>query len=197
MLRATVRLTQTVYVSRIAGATPTAATCAPVRAKSTAAKHRAVLRQTKGYYGRSKNTFRAARRRLDKAMQYAYRDRRAKKREFRAQWIRTVSAASRGHGVRYGEFKYALGAKGIALNKKILAELAVTEPDSFAGLVSVVKPDVLAKREAAKVASAQAHARELERTGLRSRVPEVADYSLDDVLKLVEEAQSSSSSSPQ
>ncbi|KNC54817.1 50S ribosomal protein L20 [Thecamonas trahens ATCC 50062] len=163
-------------------------------AATTAAKHRKVLKMTKGYYGRSKNTFRAARRRLDKAMQYAYRDRRTKKREFRKSWVRTVSAAAREHGVRYGELVHALDTAGVVLNRKILAELAVTEPASFAGLVDVVRPAVVDTRAAAVVKSTEANARERARRDARSKDAPVEEYTLDEVLDAVRAANQAAAS---
>jgi len=103
-------------------------------------KHKAVLRLAKGFRGRSKNTFRAAIRRLEKALQYAYRDRRTKKRNFRKLWIQRVNAGVRQHGMSYSRFIRAAPLDAnIVLNRRMLSELASNEPFSFKSVVDVVK----------------------------------------------------------
>jgi large subunit ribosomal protein L20 len=99
------------------------------------ARHRKVLKQAKGYYGRRKNTIRVARQAVEKAGQYAYRDRRVKKRTFRALWIQRINAAARAHGLTYGRFIDGLKKAGIELDRKVLADIAVHEPQTFQGLV--------------------------------------------------------------
>jgi large subunit ribosomal protein L20 len=99
------------------------------------ARHRKVIKQAKGYYGRRKNTFRAANQAVEKAGQYAYRDRKAKKRNFRALWIQRINAGARQHGLTYGRFIDGLNKAGIEIDRKMLADLAVREPDAFKALV--------------------------------------------------------------
>ena len=103
------------------------------------AKHKKVLEQAKGFYGRRKNTIRTAKAAVDKAGQYAYRDRRNKKRNFRALWIQRISAAVRDHGLTYGRFIDGLAKAEIAVDRKVLSDLAITEPAAFAVLVAQAK----------------------------------------------------------
>jgi large subunit ribosomal protein L20 len=100
------------------------------------ARHKRVLKQAKGYYGRRKNTIKVARQAVEKAGQYAYRDRRTKKRNFRSLWIQRINAAVRELGLTYGRFIDGLNKAGIEVDRKILADLAVREPDAFKALVS-------------------------------------------------------------
>jgi len=99
------------------------------------ARHKKVIEQAKGYRGRRKNVFRVAKQAVEKAAQYAYRDRRRRKREFRALWIQRINAASRQHGLTYGRFMNGLKLAGIEVDRKILADLAVREPGAFKELV--------------------------------------------------------------
>ena len=99
------------------------------------ARHKKVLKAASGFYGRRKNTIRTAKAAVDKAGQYAYRDRRNKKRNFRALWIQRINAAVRDHGLTYGRFIDGLSKAEIAVDRKILADLAVREPDAFKALV--------------------------------------------------------------
>src|SRR6202521_148957 len=99
------------------------------------AKHRKVLKKAKGYYGRRKNTIRVAKQAVEKAMQYSYRDRKNKKRSYRALWIQRINAAVREHGLTYGRFIDGLGKSGVAVDRKVLADLAVREPVAFKALV--------------------------------------------------------------
>jgi len=99
------------------------------------ARHKKVLKAAKGYYGRRKNTIRVARQAVEKAGQYAYRDRRTKKRNFRALWIQRINAATRELGMTYGRFIDGLNKAGIEVDRKILADLAVREPQTFKALV--------------------------------------------------------------
>ena len=105
------------------------------RGVTTHAKHKKILKAAKGYFGRRKNTIRIARQAVEKAGQYAYRDRKVKKRNFRALWIQRINAAVREHGLTYGRFINGLGIAGIAVDRKILADLAVREPEAFKALV--------------------------------------------------------------
>jgi large subunit ribosomal protein L20 len=99
------------------------------------AKHKKVLKKAKGYYGRRKNTIRVAKQAVEKAMQYAYRDRKRKKRTFRALWIQRINAAVREHGLTYGRFIDGLGKAGIEIDRKVLADLAVKDTAGFKALV--------------------------------------------------------------
>jgi large subunit ribosomal protein L20 len=99
------------------------------------AKHKKVLKQAKGYYGRRKNTIRIAKQAVEKAMQYAYRDRKVKKRKFRALWIQRINAAVREHGLTYGRFIHGLSVAGIEVDRKVLADLAVKDAAGFKVLV--------------------------------------------------------------
>ena len=98
------------------------------------ARHRKVIKAAKGYYGRRKNTFRTAKQAVEKAGQYAYRDRRKRKRDFRALWIQRINAGARIHGLTYSQFIHGIAKAGVGLNRKSLAELAVSEPDAFKDL---------------------------------------------------------------
>jgi large subunit ribosomal protein L20 len=105
------------------------------RGVTTHARHRKVIKAAKGYYGRRKNTFRTANQAVEKAGQYAYRDRKTRKRNFRALWIQRINAAAREHGMTYGRFIHGLSQAGIEVDRKVLADLAVREPDAFESLV--------------------------------------------------------------
>jgi large subunit ribosomal protein L20 len=105
------------------------------RGVTSHAKHKKVLKRAKGFYGRRKNTIRTAKAAVDKAGQYAFRDRKNRKRSFRALWIQRINAAVREHGLTYGRFISGLGKAGVEVDRKVLAELAVSEPASFKALV--------------------------------------------------------------
>ena len=105
------------------------------RGVTTHARHRKVIKQAKGYYGRRKNTIRVAKQAVDKAGQYAYRDRKVKKRTFRALWIQRINAAARENGLTYGRLIDGLKKAGVELDRKVLADIAVHEPATFKGLV--------------------------------------------------------------
>ncbi|AOF99979.1 MAG: 50S ribosomal protein L20 [Blastomonas fulva] len=105
------------------------------RGVTTRAKHKRILVQAKGYYGRRKNTIRIARQAVEKAGQYAYRDRKAKKRNFRALWIVRINAATRMEGLTYGQFMHGLKLAGVELDRKVLADLAMHEAEVFKTLV--------------------------------------------------------------
>jgi large subunit ribosomal protein L20 len=109
------------------------------RGVTTRAKHKRLLEQAKGYYGRRKNTIRIARQAVEKAGQYAYRDRKVKKRSFRALWIQRINAAVRVEGLTYGQFMHALKLTGIDLDRKVLADMAMHEGAAFAALVAQAK----------------------------------------------------------
>ena len=103
------------------------------------AKHNKVLKLVKGQRGRRKNTIRIARQAMEKAMQYAYRDRRAKKREFRSLWIQRINAGVRAEGLTYAKFIYGLAKSKIKLDRKVLAELAYNNPEAFKSVVKKVQ----------------------------------------------------------
>tara|TARA_B100001559_G_scaffold308770_1_gene302278 strand:+ start:595 stop:951 length:357 start_codon:yes stop_codon:yes gene_type:complete len=103
------------------------------------AKHKKVLKTVKGQFGRRKNTIRIARQAMEKAMQYAYRDRKAKKREFRSLWIQRINAGVRAEGLTYSKFINALAKSKIKLDRKVLAELAYNNPEAFKSVVKKVQ----------------------------------------------------------
>ncbi len=97
------------------------------------------MKQAKGYFGRRKNVWTVAKNAVEKAMLYAYRDRRNKKRTFRALWITRINAGARMHGMSYSQFMGKVKANGIELNRKVLADLAMNHPDAFKAIVEKVK----------------------------------------------------------
>ena len=109
------------------------------RGVTSHARHRKVIKQAKGYYGRRKNTIRIAKQAVMKAGQYAYRDRRTKKRVFRQLWIARINAASRGLGLSYSKFVAGLKKAQIEIDRKVLADLAVNDPAGFASIFAKVK----------------------------------------------------------
>ena len=98
------------------------------------AKHKKVLKSAKGFYGRRKNTIRTAKQAVEKSLQYAYRDRKNRKRNFRALWIQRINAAAREHGLTYGRFIDGLNKAGIEIDRKVLSDMAIHEPQAFAAL---------------------------------------------------------------
>jgi len=106
------------------------------RGVTTHARHKKVLAAAKGYRGRNSKSFRVAKQKVEKGLQYAYRDRRVRKRTFRALWIQRINAGVREHGLTYSRFMNGLKKAGVELDRKVLADIAVREPDVFAGLVS-------------------------------------------------------------
>jgi len=105
------------------------------RGVTSHAKHKKVLKAVKGQWGRRKNTIRVARQAMEKAMQYAYRDRRTKKRDFRSLWIQRINAGVRAEGLTYSKFISGLNKSGIKLDRKILAEIAYDNPEAFKTIV--------------------------------------------------------------
>ncbi len=105
------------------------------RGVTSHARHKKVLAQAKGYRGRSHSCYRLALERVEKALMYAYRDRRNRKRTFRALWIQRINAGAREHGLTYGRFINGLIRAGVGLDRKVLADLAAREPDIFKALV--------------------------------------------------------------
>ena len=109
------------------------------RGVASHARHKKVLKQVKGQYGRRKNTIRVAKQALEKAMQYAYRDRRTKKREFRSLWIQRINAGVRAEGITYSKFINGLNKTGIKLDRKVLADIAYNNPEVFKSIVKKVQ----------------------------------------------------------
>ncbi len=109
------------------------------RGTTTHARHKKVLAQSKGFVGRSSTNYRIALQRLEKSLQYAYRDRRVKKREFRGLWIQRINAAVREHGITYSKFIAGLKASGIEMDRKVLAAIAYDDPASFGEIVKKVQ----------------------------------------------------------
>ena len=105
------------------------------RGVTSKAKHKKVLKAVKGQWGRRKNTIRVAKQAMEKSMQYAYRDRRNKKREFKSLWIQRINAGVRSEGLTYSKFINGLGKTGIKLDRKILAEIAYDNPEAFKTIV--------------------------------------------------------------
>jgi large subunit ribosomal protein L20 len=109
------------------------------RGVTTKAKHKRILEQAAGYYGRRKNTIRIARQAVEKAGQYAYRDRKVKKRMFRGLWIQRINAAVRVEGLTYASFMHGLKLAGIELDRKVLADIAMHEGATFTGIIAQAK----------------------------------------------------------
>lgn len=103
------------------------------------ARHKKVIEKAAGYYGRRKNVFRVAVQAVEKGLQYAYRDRRNRKREFRALWIQRINAGVRQYGMTYSTFMNGLKLAGIELDRKVLSDLAIREPDAFRQIVDQAK----------------------------------------------------------
>ena len=109
------------------------------RGVTTRTKHKRLLDQAKGYYGRRKNTIRIARQAVEKAGQYAYRDRKVKKRSFRALWIQRINAAARIEGLTYSRFIHGLEQAGIDIDRKVLADIAGQDPAAFKAIADKVR----------------------------------------------------------
>jgi len=109
------------------------------RGTTTKAKHKRILDQAKGYYGRRKNTIRIARQAVEKAGQYAYRDRKVKKRTFRGLWIQRINAGVRAEGITYSQFMHGCKLAGIELDRKVLADIAMHEEAAFKAIVTQAK----------------------------------------------------------
>jgi len=114
------------------------------RGVTSHARHKKVLKLAKGYRGRSKNTFRAAKQRVEKGLQYAYRDRRTRKRDFRGLWIQRINAGAREHGLTYSQLMHGIREAGIDVDRKVLADLAVREPEAFKAIVDRARVAVAA-----------------------------------------------------
>ena len=109
-----------------------------VNSVASRARRKKVMKQAKGYFGRRKNVWTVAKNAVEKAMVYAYRDRRNKKRNFRALWITRINAGARLHGMSYSQFMGKVKANNIELNRKVLADLAMNHPDAFKAVVDKV-----------------------------------------------------------
>jgi large subunit ribosomal protein L20 len=105
------------------------------RGTTSHARHKKVIKLAKGYRGRGSTNYRIALEKVEKALQYAYRDRKARKREFRALWIQRINAGARAHGLTYSKLMAGLKQAGIEIDRKVLSDLAISEPDSFSSLV--------------------------------------------------------------
>ena len=110
-----------------------------VNSVASKARRKKILKAAKGYFGRRKNVYTIAKNAVEKGMQYAYRDRKNKKRTFRALWIQRINAGARLHGMSYSDFMGKVNAKGIELNRKVLADLAMNHPDAFSAVIKAVK----------------------------------------------------------
>lgn len=110
-----------------------------VNSVASRARRKKVMKQAKGYFGRRKNVWTVAKNAVEKALTYAYRDRRQKKRNFRSLWIMRINAGARQHGLSYSQFMGKLKANNIDLNRKVLADLAMNHPDAFTAIVNKVK----------------------------------------------------------
>ena len=106
------------------------------------AKHKKVLKAAKGYYGRRKNTIRTAKQAVERADQYAYRDRKVRKRNFRSLWIQRINAAAREHGLSYGRLIDGMSKAGIDIDRKVLSDMAIYEPAAFAAVVEKAKAEL-------------------------------------------------------
>ena len=109
------------------------------RGVTTHARHKKVLDLAKGYRGRNSKAYRIALEKVEKALRYAYRDRRNKKRDFRGLWIQRINAGVREHGLNYSQFMHGLKLAGLELDRKILSDLAIREPEAFAGVVATAQ----------------------------------------------------------
>ena len=110
-----------------------------VNSVASRAKRKSTMKLAKGYFGRRKNVWTVSKNAVEKGLTYAYRDRKNKKRTFRALWIQRINAGVRQHGLSYSEFIGKVNAKGIELNRKVLADLAMNNPEAFKAVVDAVK----------------------------------------------------------
>jgi len=110
-----------------------------VNAVASRRRRKRILKLAKGYYGSRSKVYTVAKNTVEKGLQYAYRDRKTKKREFRALWIQRINAGARHHGISYSQLMGKLTAKNIGLNRKVLADLAMNEPDAFKAIIDIVK----------------------------------------------------------
>src|SRR6201999_2673224 len=122
------------------------------RGVTSHAKHKKISKAAKGFYGRRKNTIRVAKQAVEKANQYAFRDRKNKKRTFRALWIQRLNAAVRPFGLNYSKFIDGLAKAGVTVDRKVLSEIAIAEPAAFAAIVEKVKAALPQQAQAASSA---------------------------------------------
>ncbi len=115
---------------------------------TTRARHKKVIKMAKGFRGRAKNCFRVAVQKVEKALQYAYRDRRTRKRDMRSLWIQRINAAARQNGMTYSKFMHALEVSGVSIDRKILADMAVHNQNDFTKLVERVQGTASKKSDA-------------------------------------------------
>src|SRR5262252_10509823 len=119
------------------------------RGVTTHARHKKIVDMGAGYFGRSSTNYRIALERVEKALQYAYRDRRNKKRDFRALWIQRINAGAREHGLTYSQFIAGIKRAGIAIDRKVLADLAIREPEAFQAIATTARSALGASPSAA------------------------------------------------
>jgi large subunit ribosomal protein L20 len=119
------------------------------RGVTTHARHKKVLELAKGYRGRGSTAYRVAIEKVEKALRYAYRDRRNRKRDFRALWIQRINAGAREHGLSYSQFMHGMKLAGLDLDRKVLSDLAIREPETFAAVVETARGALAAEPEAA------------------------------------------------
>lgn len=131
---------------------------ARAQSSQTHRRHKKIIKMAKGYRGRGKNCYRTAVQRVEKGLQYAYRDRKAKKRTFRGLWIQRINAAARQHDLTYSQFMNGVKKAGIELDRKIMAEMAVNETEAFAAIVAEAKKALASddKKKAADKPAAKA-----------------------------------------
>lgn len=110
-----------------------------VNSVASRARRKKILKQAKGYFGRRKNVWTVAKNAVEKGLVYAYRDRKSKKRNFRALWIQRINAGARAHGLSYSQFMGKLNSSDIQLNRKVLADLAMNHPEAFKAVVDKIK----------------------------------------------------------
>ena len=118
------------------------------RGVTTHARHKKILRLAKGYRGRSSTAYRIAIERVEKALQYAYRDRRNRKRDFRGLWIQRINAGAREHGLTYSQFMHGIKLAGLDLDRKVLSDIAVREPEAFGVLTATAQAALTAAASA-------------------------------------------------
>ena len=119
------------------------------RGVTTHARHKKILKLAKGYRGRGSTAFRVAIEKVEKGLQYAYRDRRNKKRDFRGLWIQRINAGAREHGLTYSQFMHGMKLAGLELDRKVLSDLAIREPEAFQAIVATAQAALAATPSAA------------------------------------------------
>src|ERR1700761_5686744 len=122
------------------------------RGVTTHARHKKVLDLAKGYRGRGSKAYRIALEKVEKGLQYAYRDRRNKKRDFRGLWIQRINAGAREHGLTYSQFMHGIKLAGLDLNRKVLSDIAIREPEAFAAIASTAQAALASTEPAANAA---------------------------------------------